>query len=258
MKFTHICVLVFALVSTLPVFGQKYLQKSYKEWNKEEVQKILTDFPWANEYQSERGLDANAQLRQAREQADTNISGSNRGNLGAQGVPPPVVVRLFSAMPIRQAFVRLQQIEVGYDKMNSDDKAKFDASKESFLECKICKDYYVVTLTKFKDAGTSVNNGIFQTLKLSDIKGKIWLENDKGERRELTEFTPPKSEIDKATFFFKRTDETGKPFFTASDKLVKLMFSNDLRDDTSEYSLLIPRLFEFKVSKMVVDGQLVF
>ena len=252
------CVLIFALGVTLPAFGQKYLQKPYTEWSKDEALKVVTDFPWANEYQSERGLDANAQLRQAREQADTNISGSNRGNQGAQGVPPPIVVRLFSALPVRQAMVRLQQIDAGYDKMKSEDKAKFDASKVSFLECKICKDYYVITLTKFKDASTSVNNGIFQTLKLADVKGKIWLENDKGERRELTEFTPPKGEVDKATFFFKRTDDAGKPFFTASDKLIKMMFSNDLRDDTSEYSILIPRLFEFKVSKMVVDGNLIF
>ena len=257
MKFMHICVLVFALVTTLPVFGQKYLQKSYKEWNKEEAQKVLTDFPWANEYQSERGLDANAQLRQAREQADTNISGSNRGNLGAQGVPPAVTVRLFSAMPIRQAFVRLQQIEVGYDKMSSDDKAKFDASKASFLECKICKDYYVITMQKPKDSSVNITNGIFQTLKAADLKGKVWLENDKGERREFTEFTPPKNETDQAIFFFKRTDDAGQPFFTANDKLVKMMFSNELRENSNEYSLLIPRLFEFKVPKMVVDGQLV-
>ena len=258
MRFTNICVLVFALVITLPAFGQKHLQKPYTEWSKDEAMKVLTDFPWSDEYQSERGLDVNSRLRQAREQADTNISGSNRGNQGAQGVPPAVTVRLFSAMPVRQAFVRLQQIDAGYDKMNGDDKAKFDASKVSFLECKICKDYYVVTLTKFKDAAISVSNGIFQTLKLSDVKGKIWLENDKGERRELTEFTPPKGETDKATFFFKRTDDAGQPFYTANDKLIKLMFSNDLRDNTSEYSLLIPRLFEFKVQKMVVEGQLIF
>jgi hypothetical protein len=258
MKFTHICVLVFALVTTLPAFGQKYLQKSHKEWSKDEAMKVISDFPWASQYQSERGLDANAKLRQAREQSDTRLSGSERGNMGAQGIPVPIVIRLFSAMPVRQGIVRLQQIDAGYDKMNSDDKAKFDAGKAGFLECKICKDYYVVTLQKFKDSSTSVTNGIFQTLKLPDVKGKIWLENDKGERRELTEFTPPKNETDFAIFFFKRTDDAGQPFYTPSDKLIKFMFSNDLRDNTSEYSLLIPRLFEFKVQKMVVEGQLIF
>jgi hypothetical protein len=161
-------------------------------------------------------------------------------------------------MPIRQAFVRLQQIEVGYDKMSNDDKAKFDASKASFLECKICKDYYVVTLTKFKDTGTSVNNGIFQTLKLADVKGKIWLENDKRERPRVNGIHTSQKRDRQGTFFFKRTDEAGKPLFTASDKLVKLMFSNDLRDDTSEYSLLIPRLFEFKVAKMESTDSLYF
>jgi len=258
MKFTHICVLVFALVTTLPVFGQKYLQKSYKEWTKDEAMKVISDYPWANQYQSERGLDANAKLRQAREQSDTRLTGLERGNEGAQGIPVPIVVRLFSAMPIRQAMVRLQQIDAGYDKMNSDDKAKFDSGKAGFLECKICKDYYVVTLTKFKDSSTNVTNGLFQTLKAADLKGKVWLENDKGERREFTEFTPPKNETDQAIFFFKRTDDAGQPFFTANDKMIKMMFSNELRENSNEYSLLIPRLFEFKVPKMVAEGQLLF
>jgi hypothetical protein len=258
MKSTHIFVLVFALLIASPTLGQKLLQKSYKEWSKEEAAKVMNDLPWANRYQSERGLDAAAIQQQRREQADTRLSGAERGNLGVTGAPIPVTVRLFSAMPIRQAMVRIQQLNAGYDKMSSDEKAKFDASRAAFLDCKICKDYYVVTLSKDKDASTTVNNGIFQTLKLADLKGKVWLENDKGERREITEFTPPKSETDAAVFFFKRTDDAGVPFYAPSDKMVKFMFSNELRDNKNEYSDLIPRLFEFKIAKMLVDGKVEF
>ena len=259
MKFTHIFVLVFALLVASPAaFGQKFLQKSYKEWSKEDATKVLTAFPWSDQYQSERGLDAAAIQQQRREQSDTRLSGRDRGNLGVTGAPIPITIQLFSALPVRQALVRLQQINLGYDKMNDEEKAKFDASRTAFLDCKICKDYYVVTLTKYKDTSTTVSNGIFQTLKLSDLKGKIWLENDRGERREMTEFTPPKNETDSAIFFFKRTDDSGTPFFSPSDKLIKLMFSNELRDNKNEYSYLIPRVFEFKVPKMVVDGKLEF
>ena len=257
-KLTHIFVLIIAVGALVPTFGQKYLQKPYTEWSKEEALKVYTDLPWANQYQSERGLDAAAIANQQREQRDTRLSGSERGNQGVVGAPVPIVVRLHSALPVRQAMVRLQQLDVGYDKMKAEEKSKFDASRAGFLECKICKDYYVVTLTKFKDKSSSVNDGIFQSLKIEDLKGKVWLENDKGERRELTEFTPPKSETDSALFFFKRNDEAEKPFFTPSDKLIKFMFSNELRDNKNEYSGLIPRLFEFKASKMVVDGKLEF
>lgn len=259
MRITRIIFLVVALVATLPVFGQKFLQKPYKEWTKDEAMKVISDVPWADRYQSERGLDAAALQQQRREQADTRLSGGDRGNLGVSGIPIPIVIRMFSALPIRQAMVRLQQIEAGYDKMNSEDKAKFDASKVAFLDCKICKDFYVVTITKYKDSSTTgVSDGIFQSLKLVDMQGKVWLENDKGQRRELTEFTPPKNEVDSAVFFFKRTDEAGTPFFSPSDKLVKFMFSNELRDNKNAYSGLIPRLFEFKAPKMVVDGKLEF
>ncbi|MEO8042708.1 MAG: hypothetical protein ABI646_08880 [Acidobacteriota bacterium] len=258
MKLAHIFVLIFALAAISPAFGQKFLLKPYTEWSKEEAKKVLSDFPWASEYQSERGLDAAAIIKQQREQADTRLSGSERGNQGVNSAPIPIVVRLHSALPVRQAMVRVQQLEIGYDKMKPEEKAKFDASRAGYLECKICKDYYVVTLTKYKDASTTVNDGIFQSLKLADLKGKMWLENDKGERREITEFTPPKNETDSAIFFFKRTNEAGAPLFSPSDKLVKLMFSNELRDDKNSYSYLIPRLFEFKASKMVVDGKLEF
>ena len=258
MKLMHVFILVVALLAISPAYAQKYLQKSYKEWSKEEAMKVISDLPWANQYQSERGLDAAAIQQQRREQADTRLSGTDRGNQGVSGAPIPIVIRLHSAMPVRQAMVRIQQIDAGYDKMKPEDKARFDAAKAGFLDCKICTDYYVVTLTKYKDTSTTVNEGIFQSLKLADVKGKIWLENDKGERRELTEFTPPKSETDSALFFFKRTDDAGTPFYTASNKVVKFMFSNDLRENKNSYSYLIPRLFEFKVPKMVVDGKLEF
>ena len=258
MKLTHILVFVFALLAISPAFGQKFLTKPYTEWSLDEAKKVTTDFPWSSTYQSERGQDAAAQLQQAREQADTRLSGSERGNLGASPGFEPIRIQLFSALPVRQALVRLQQLEAGYDKMSAEEKAKFDARKAGFLECKICNDYYVVMLTKWKTKEATVSHGIFQTLKLEDVKGKIWLENDKGQRREINEFTPAKSETDASIFFFKRTDDAGTPLFTPSDKLIKFMFSNELRDNKNEYSALIPRLFEFKVSKMVVDGKLQF
>ena len=260
MKFKYSLLFVLAAFIAAPVYGQKFLQKPYKEWSQDDAIKILKDSPWAIEYQSERLLDLAAKQQQQREQADTRLSGTDRGNQNRPSVPMPVRARLHSAGPIRQAMVRLQQIQAKYDKMSAEDQKKFDDSTAKFLECAICKDYYVITITKWKDTSTSgISDGIFQSFKLADLKGKVWLVNDKDEKLELTEFTAPKSNTDSAVLFFKRADDKGAPFFTPSDKQVRLMFATELRSNTSGYSDLIPRSFEFKVSKMLTpEGKLEF
>src|SRR5688572_16730550 len=244
MKFRHIAYLAFILVSISPCFGQKYLQKSYKEWTAEDVRKILSDSPWVTQYQSEEGLVAAQQQQQARDQADNN-RGSYRGNQGRVDTPVPVTVRLHSALPVRQAMIRAQQLGANYDKMSADDQKKFDESTVKFLECAVCAGYYVVTVTKFKDTSTTVTDGLFQSLKLEDFKGKVWLMNDKDEKLEVAQFTPPKSSADSAVLFFKRTNDKGEAFFSPADKLVRLAFSNEFRDNDNAYSKLIPRAFEF-------------
>ncbi|HKP67851.1 MAG TPA: hypothetical protein VJV05_01125 [Pyrinomonadaceae bacterium] len=242
-----------------PAFGQKFLQKPYTEWSVDEVKKLLNEAPWSNQYQSESGLQASALEQGAREQADNRLSGSDRGNMGRGNVPAPVIIQLYSALPLRQALVRSRQIGAKYEKLNADDKAKFDASTAGMLECKLCKDYYIITLTKTKDKSERIDDGIFQTLTLENLKGKIWLANDKEEKLDLFQFTPPKGAGESAVFFFKRNKEDGKPFFSEADKEIKFLFANELRaPNNNAYAILIPRSFDFKVAKMIVDGKLAF
>ena len=259
MKFTQLFIFfAVAMFVTLPIHGQKYLQKSYNDWTIDEAKKVLHDSPWAKEYQSERGLANLTMQQQAREAADNRLDGLYRGNSGRAAAPLPVVMRLHSSLPVRQAMVRLQQIGANYDKMSAEEKKKFDESANKFIACAICKDYYVVTIAKFKNSGSSVDDGIFQDMKLADFKGKVWLVNDKKERLELTEFTAAKKTGDSSVFFFKRNNEKGTPFFSAEDKTITFLFAEELRDTDSSYSILIPSSFEFKVGKMLVDGKLEF
>lgn len=252
--------LLFACVFCLSVaaFSQKILEKPYQTWSKEEAMKVISNPPWSDQYQSSRGLAAVSQEQQSREQADTRLGGSERGSSSRNLAPPPVVIRLHSALPVRQAIVRLQQLQAGYDKMNAEQRAKFDESVKKFLDCATCQNYYIVTLTKFKDNSPgAVDDGIFQTLKPEDLKGKVWLVNDKNERRELAQFIPPKGAGESAIFYFKRTDEKGNPLLTPENKQLKFLFANELLDNNA-YSGLIPRSFDFKVSKLVINDKVEF
>lgn len=246
-----LCLFVFAVSA----FGQKD-----KRMGKEDAIRLLNDSAWSKPYQSNSGQ-ANAAAGQVRrEQTQTaNSGGSDPRSVARDFGPPPVTLRLHSALPIRQAIVRLQQIDLGYDKMNDADKAAFDKSKEGFLKCTICNEYYVVTLTKAADASKStVEEGIFQGMTLADLKGNIKLVNEKGEERELVEFNAPKGPRDMAVFYFKRTNDAGTPLFSVDSKEVKFVFNPGFLDSKNRFAYLLPRTFEFKASKMVVDNVLVF
>lgn len=258
-KLLMLACICFLSTATFAQDTQKTLQKPYQKWSQAEAMKVISNQPWADQYQSERGLAAVSQSNQAREQSDTNLGGRNRGSGSRVLAPPPITIRLHSALPVRQAMVRLQQLQIGYDKMNEEDRNKFDDSKKVFLNCPACQNYYVVTITKWKDSSPgAVDDGIFQTMKFDDLKGKVWLVNEKNERRELVQFTPPKGSGESAWFFFKRTDDKGNLLLTPENKELRFVFDNKLLDNTNAYSGLIPRAFEFKVAKMMVNNKVEF
>jgi hypothetical protein len=238
---------MFCLSTT--AFGQKALEKPYQKWTKEEAGKIANEKPFADQFQAAQGSPV---------QFDTRLSGSDRGSAARNLQLAPIFIRLHSALPVRQAIVRQQAIAAGYDKMNEDDKKKFDESTTKFLDCAICKNYYVVTMMKSKNSQMgAVDDGLFQNMKLEDLKGKVYLVNDKGEKRELEQFTAAKASGDSSVFFFKRLDDKGNPFVTAENTGFKFVFDNDLRQ-MSQYGSLLPPMFEFKVAKILIDGKVAF
>lgn len=257
-KFVIFCLLL--VMTSSSIYGQKYLKEPWTEWSRDEALSLLSNSAWAKTYTSiESGARAEAQSM-ARAGRDTvNRGGGNPGSINRDLGNLPIVIRLHSSPLIRQAMVRMQQLGAKYDKMSPEEKAKFDASRKGYLDCAICRDYYVVTITKFTDSsGETVNEGIFQSLNLEDVKNHITLANDKGEVRQLIQFTPPKTGGDSAIFFFKRTDEAGKALITPETKELKFEFTNEFIQGDKRYSALYPRRFEFQVSKMIVSDAVSF
>lgn len=168
-------------------------------------------------------------------------------------------MRLHSGLPLRQAMVRLQQIANGYDKMSESDKAAFDNTKRGFLDCRPCKDHYVVTITKPTDAsGVAVEEGIFQGMTLDELKGNVKLVSDLGEERELIQFNAPKGPTDMTVLYFKRNDATGKPLLTTQSKSFQIVFRAEFLDNRNRFAYLLPRTMEFKTSKLIFGENLMF
>lgn len=260
MKLNKLFFLLSVICFAASVQAQKDYDKPADKLSKDEALKIVSESPWAKTYQAPLGSAISDSRSVAREQSQSVYGGgSNPRSVARSFGPPPVVMRLHSSDIVRKATVRLQQVEAGYDKMSDADKAKFNDGRKNFMACNICKDYYVVSLTKFREVNaTTVEEGIFQGMTLDQLKGNIALVNDKGERRELVQFNPPSGPADSTIFYFKRNDAAGNPLITPETKELSFVFTNTFLDSKNRFAYLLPRSFDFRVSKMMVGDKVAF
>lgn len=167
-------------------------------------------------------------------------------------------MRLRSALPIREALVRLKQIEGKYDKLDAGGRSDFDARMKGLLACPACAENYIVTLGP-PVSTRAMKNGMnaLRNAALSLLEKRVYLLNERGERRELVHFVAPKTDEDEATFFFSRLDDKGNLLLTNESK--KLIFVFEARNIRTAFGLdLIPERFEFDVSKLILNGKVEF
>jgi len=231
--------------------------KPFGEWTKKEAERILADSPWAQtrtvKVQGERRVQsvAGSSLPGASGSEDPSV----RAVIGGAEAPTDFsfTLRLRSALPVRQALVRLRQLEAGYDGMKGADRAAFDARTRGLLDCPACSDYYVLTLSaRSKEARGA--DPVFTTLKgarLEDLKRYVYLANDRGKRRPLVNVVAPKVPGDEAVFYFARLDEAGEPLFTPANR--RLIFNlSDTQVNT------VSNLFEVDLTRLVVGDRIEF
>lgn len=242
-----------------PAFAQKVLEKPIEEWSQKDATEILNNSAWAQGYQSLQGSANASAIEALRAQSDNSIVGAERGRTTRVGAPPPVIARLHSGLPIRLALMRLNQIGANYDKMNNEEKIKFNESARKLLDCAICQNYYVVTLTKAANAsGQSVEEAVFQGMTFDQMKGNVWLKNEKGVTRELAQFIAPEKRGDSAVFFFLRKDEKGAVLLSKENTALHVVFSGAFLTSTNRFAYLLPRQFDFSVSKITFGDIVVF
>ena len=243
--------------------GQKFLDKPYDKWSRDDVAKILNESPWIQMYQSTEGLAAIEKDQILKDQDNTRSAAPGpratdaRAEARDLGVAA-ILVRLHSSSVIRQAYVRLRQISAKYDSMDDKQRAAIDASVKDLLECPLCKNYYIVTMSKsINSSHQNVEDGLFQTMTDEQMKGNVWIQNDAGIRSPVARVIPPKTASDEAIFFFPRRDDKGNELISPTSKSFTIEFKGEAFSTTS-YAKIMPRSFSFDVDKLVRKDQLLF
>jgi len=233
---------------------EKLPSKPFTQWSKVEAERVLNDSAWAARQELRIKFDKERQSAAGSYSGVSAASAAQASTEVSSQVPVDFVftLRLRSALPVRQALVRLRTLETDIEKMNQQQLAQFDKQTRGLLECPACTDNYVVTLSS-KSRNTPGADAVFTVFKggrLADLQRYIFIANERGERRPLIHFVPPKVPGDEATFFFPRLDDKGAPLLTADNKELLVNLSDNQPSSISNFKL--------DVSKLVLNGKVEF
>lgn len=236
-----ILIVCFAFTQIIP--AQKVWERDWRVWRSEDAYKILNDSPWAK----------NCSRADGRLPCRT-LSTSPLEDKNQMAETPPIIVRFYSSLKIRQAMWRLNQLRDGYDRMDEKQKEKYDENAKDFLACSFCKKYYVITLFQsiVEESGRSIFREKLKNEKPENLSEKIYLLNDKNEKRKLEKFSLPGQNPLTMTLYFPVMDERQNALITEKTKKISLNFKTDLWEKG-----VLERI-EFDTSKMLVNGKLDF
>lgn len=228
-------VLLACYVAGSSAIAQKKL-KPWKEWSKTEAEKVLTDSPWAHPQVDMELTDPN-RLNRSRVAGVGNEDARSR--LNEERVA--YYIRIYSARPIRQAFIRLLQLQQE-ENLDPQTLARMDAFAEKQPEDS------VVIAVHVDGPDTKPIEKVMQVLRTETtgtLRSDSYLERSDGKRVYLTEYVPPGKDGVGARFIFPRKLD-GQPFLTS--KFASILFISEL-GSSIKFDMI------FKVKEMIVDSE---
>jgi hypothetical protein len=184
----------------IPKEKESYESVPFQQWSQSMVSKVLSDSPWAQQWGTGEALEAGSQAEQGQTEAKNTFT-----------------VRLFSALAIRQAYVRATELTNGYDAMPPDGKKDFDSKVNGLLNADVSQE--VVLAVTFKSNMPVTSRDIqrfFETATAPTLNQSAYLYTARG-RIDILKYLPPSSEISFARFIFPRA-VNGQPLLQPGDK----------------------------------------
>jgi hypothetical protein len=247
-------ILGILLVAVLTVQAEDFwVKKDWTKWSKDECNKILQDSPWSKPWAK----------------GSVNVTASLPGNSGANaegagGEKSPEIhysVQLRSSIPVRQAVVRLQQIQ-GYSKLTDEQKKEFDAKADAFF-----KQTYDDVILVHVEYGSNVQTferdmaTYFKNIREDSVPVDFYLITEKGDRISPVRFVSPKNGSYAFELYFPRM-KNNEPVIRQGDKNMSIQFVSPAVGATaSSLDSSIGTfgreqvLIQFKLDKMMINGK---
>jgi len=237
---------IFFWVAAVAGSGDRFWEKkSYRTWSKEECLQLLQKSPWATSSTETtvvimgKGIDGKFDMP----------SGINPNDSSQPYIKYQVQIR--SAMPIRQALVRQEQIEQKYDKLSSQQREFVDKQVEAFLSADL-SDIVVMTVTyttNYQPFELDLSH-YWQSQTTNSLKNDVNLIDSNGNRFPLLRYDPL---IRGFQITFPRRFED-RQTQVSPDKSLKLEFPYPLIGNIGNKRAF----FEFPAENMQINGKIIF
>ena len=239
---------IAALITTLVAAGvmaQKQ-PKPWGEWSKKDAEKILNDSPWGQTYTE---TDTSQMFFSPTSDPNTRGQTSNDNSRLRQGATNTEVhvnfhIRFFTAKPIRQALVRL--MEVNQPNLPKETIERLNAFAN------LSSDQYIIVAVAFDATDQRYSGPVLQAFgsATTDLtKNNSYLERKDGKKLFLAEYVPPGRDGFGARFIFPRVVD-GQPFVDANTGEVRFYSSFSV----GSAGIKLDR--RFKVADTMYEGQL--
>ena len=188
-----------------------FLEKPFSSWSLDEAVAVLNDSPWA------------------RQTTFTEVvEGVGSGVRGEKEIFNTFYTRILSSLPVRQAFVRVEQHVHDYDSLSASEKARFDDLATPGLELDF--EDWIVLAVSFRSNDADNEREIDRYLEVSttdSLKNQAFLSTSSVSQVRLKGYFPPQGDGVGAKFVFPRTVD-GRP--VVADDTETLVFELEIPD----------------------------
>jgi hypothetical protein len=223
-----------------------WVSKEWKQWSKDECARVLVESPWSHIW---RGRTPGVNTREATE----TLTPAH-----VEAVDYVVYsVQIRSALPVRQAIIRQQQIDLKYDKMADEQRKAFDVQAAQILSRKY-DDAILVHVDYSKGKAASILAGdlhVYVQKGIEDLDALLTTED--GTQIKASHFDiNPKSPYSFDLVFPRVVD--GAPAIKEGQKRIAVQFmSPQLIGAYGGVNIPKERVrVEFDLTKMMIEGRL--
>jgi hypothetical protein len=245
--------------------GEFWQKKAYRQWSEKECRRLLEDSPWSQKHTlsqtlieplQKSGLDRGPAPNPA--SPDIRLSDPTRSDdTGRAREARPQIVyqaQFRSALPVRQALVRLGQISANYDQMQPDQQRTVDQKAEEFL-AKRFPDTVALYVSyrsnvQVDDREMALH---WQKQTTETLRNFVFLIGSGGEKIPLLDYWVAEGAGRAFQLIFPR-EYKDEPLVGPRDKTIQLEFIHPKIRGQGEARVLI----SFKVEKMLIDGAAVY
>jgi hypothetical protein len=228
--------IAIALGSAALSGAQDVCDKSFTKWNEQETYQILNDSPWSKrmaigrpvmstETQGDWGQDSGGRTPRGLIDGGRDYGGDKGSGIsGEKERYDAYQVRLFTAPPLRQAYVRMFQLMNKYDDMQPADQRTFDSRFARALNLDTRDD--IIVSVEFFTNNPQLGMEVDRQLKQANfelLKQSAYLIADGAGRIPLKGYFPPSQDGTGAKLVFPRVIK-GKQVLTTEDQELKLEF----------------------------------